>query len=280
MGKTILITGTSSGFGKLTAELLLKKGYTVIACMRDIDQKNLEVAEELKGIGATVIELDIADNESVESAMNSIRNIDIDILINNAGVGAVGWMENFTTADLDRVFQVNVFGSHRMIRSVLPAMKKRGKGQIIQLSSLLGKFSMPFLGPYSASKHAIESIIETYQSELTQFGISFHIVEPGTYPTNFGKNLIKSSDIKRFKSYSNATYNIETQMQAFEVRNTSNNAPNPYDIAAAIVNLLENPKPPFVSVVDSDTIGEDVSVLNSFREKITQNIFKKLGIIF
>ena len=196
MSKKILITGASSGFGKLITVTLLKNGHTVVASMRGVEGKNKTVVEELKGVGAHTVEIDVTNDMSVNNgAKNAIEMAGgIDVVVNNAGVGVIGLQETFTPEDWQNLFNINVFGVQRVNRAILPHMRDKNSGLLIHISSILGRMTIPFFGPYNASKWALEALAENYRSELSGFGIDSCIVEPGGYPTSFLDSLIKPGD--------------------------------------------------------------------------------------
>ena len=117
----------------------------------------------------------------------------LDVVINNAGVGVLGLQEAFTIDDWQKLFDINVFGVQRVNRAVIPGMRARGSGLLIQVASILGRMTIPFYGPYNASKWALEALSENYRTELSGFGVDCCIVEPGGYPTNFMANLMTPS---------------------------------------------------------------------------------------
>ena len=181
MSKKVLITGASSGFGALTAKTLLSQGHTVVATMRNADTKNKQIAEELTGLGASIVELDVTSDDSVNSGVEKAIELmgGLDVVVNNAGIGVLGIQENFTIEDFKRLFEVNVFGVQRVNRAALPHLRKQGSGLLIHVSSLLGRMVLPFYGPYNATKWAVEALAENYRIELSGFGIDSCIVEPG-----------------------------------------------------------------------------------------------------
>lgn len=203
MSKKILITGSSAGFGKLTAITLLEKGHTVVATMRDVNGKNKSSAEELKTTGAHVVEIDVRNDKSVKKGIASAIEIagGLDVVVNNAGVGVLGLQENFTPEDWQTIFNINVFGVQRVIRAVLPYMRDKKSGLLVYVSSLLGRMVMPFYGPYNASKWALEALAENYRVELSAFGIESCIVEPGAFSTSFMNKLMKPADNSRDSDY-------------------------------------------------------------------------------
>jgi len=162
MSKNVLITGASGGFGTLTTKLLLQKGYAVVATMRNASTKNKDVAAELQAAGAKIVEIDVTSTDSVNAGVQKAIELlgSLDIVINNAGVGCAGMIEHFTPEDMQRLFDINVFGIQRINRAVLPHMRQQGSGLIVYISSLLGRITMPFYGIYNASKWALEALSE------------------------------------------------------------------------------------------------------------------------
>jgi NAD(P)-dependent dehydrogenase (short-subunit alcohol dehydrogenase family) len=244
MSKTILITGTSSGFGRDTAETLAHAGHTVFASMRDIDGRNRAHAKALRAHGLSVVQLDVADDASVDSAVGAIlaKAGRIDVLVNNAGVFAAGVSEGFTPDQAKIVFNTNVVGMLRTIRAVLPTMRRQGDGLIVNVGSIVGRVTFPFFSIYGASKFAIEALTDSYRYELSQLGVDVVLVQPSAYPTNMYANVLQPADAARADRYG-AVGKIpgkmfETFMGIFQ----GENAPNPHDVAEAITKLVEQPK--------------------------------------
>ncbi|SEA52262.1 SDR family NAD(P)-dependent oxidoreductase [Pedobacter hartonius] len=194
MSKTVLITGTSTGFGKIIVKTLSEAGFQVIATMRGSEGRNQGSATELSGLtNVEVVELDVTDDASVQKAMVYINSKypKIDVLINNAGVGGVGIAEAYSIDQFKQMFDVNVFGVMRMYQAVLPSMRSAGAGLVINFSSVNGMFSFPYLVPYSSSKFALEAINEGMQNELSQFNIDNVSLVIGAHPTEMN-NGVKS----------------------------------------------------------------------------------------
>lgn len=187
MAGTVLITGSNSGIGRATAELLAAKGYRVIATMRD-SEKGLALAGAARANGwdLRTVELDVRSDASVGSALREAG--DIDVLVNNAGFEVWGPLEEMSVEDLKDQFETNVYGPFRLITGVLPGMRARGKGVIVNVTSVAGRVSAPLNGLYAASKYALEALSETLKYETGHFGIRVHIVEPGGVETAFGNN--------------------------------------------------------------------------------------------
>lgn len=281
MTQTVLITGVNSGFGYLTANTLSDNGYTVIGTMRDPQGRNASIANEFAAKGVMIVDIDVTDDESVTRGVQHAleKTGTIDILINNAGVGTLGWQESFTIDDFKKVFDINVFGVQRLTRAVLPYMKKQQQGTLIQISSILGKFVLPFLGSYNASKHAVEGLVENYRAELTQFGIQSLIVQPGGFGTDFGANLLKSSDTAVSQSYGEHANAPEQMWAGTEQSHDAENAPNPQMVADAILKLIET-KPEertFRTVVDGTGLNPVIGEINASTEKAMQTIYTAYG---
>ncbi|HEX2897230.1 MAG TPA: SDR family oxidoreductase, partial [candidate division Zixibacteria bacterium] len=233
MSKKVLITGSSSGFGKLIAQTLIKKGHSVVASMRDPQGKNRNAAEELKKIGAHIVDIDVTSEKSVTEGVREAVKLagGIDVVINNAGAGTIGLQEEYTPEDWKKLFDINVFGVQRINRAVLPHMRSKNSGLLVHISSLLGKFVLPFMGPYNSSKHALEALAENYRVELSGLGIDSVIVEPGGFGTGFITNVLPSSDNKRTIEYGEFANAPMKMMQPFEENLKGPNGPNPQMVA-------------------------------------------------
>lgn len=240
----ILITGASSGFGKMTVTSLLNGGHQVAAAMRGVAGKNTEAAKELEAAGAAVVEIDVTDDASVETGVaKAIADLGgLDVVINNAGVGVAGMQEHFTIEDFQKVMDVNVYGVQRVNRAALPHLRAQGSGLIIYISSMLGRMTLPFYGPYNASKWALEAIAENYRVELAGFGIENAIVEPGGFETNFFGNLIPASDQSRIADYGDFMEVPKQMGESFGAALAQNTEQRPEKVIDAIVALVNAEK--------------------------------------
>ena len=186
-----LITGCSSGFGLLSALHFARAGEAVVAAVRDLsDGEPLSAARAAEGLELQVLALDVTDATSVERAVGQALEWHgrIDVLVNNAGHGLSGAVEETTDADARALFDTNLFGPLRLLRAVLPGMRAQRSGVVVQVSSIAGRVSAPFAGVYSATKFALEAVSESLHYELRPFGIRVAIIEPGTYATGFRRN--------------------------------------------------------------------------------------------
>ena len=185
--QTVLITGANSGIGRATAELLASRSYRVLATMRD-PRKGRDLAEAAaqNGWDLTILPLDIRQDDSVREAFRQAGPLDV--LVNNAGFEVWGPIEELTVDDLVDQFETNVYGTFRCIKAVLPSMRERGSGIIVNLSSVQGRVASPLGGPYAASKFALEALSEALHYEVHHFGLRVHLIEPGTIETAFLDN--------------------------------------------------------------------------------------------
>ncbi|MEM1134698.1 MAG: oxidoreductase [Bacteroidota bacterium] len=183
MKKVALVTGASSGIGKETAKQLLKDGLKVYVAARRVEKM-----EDLKAAGATPLKMDITIDTDIQEVVKTIRDIDggVDVLVNNAGYAIYGAVEDTTIEDARRQFEVNIFGLARLTQLILPYMRNKKAGTIINMSSMGGKIYTPLGAWYHATKHALEGWSDCLRLELKEFGIDVVIVEPGGIKTEFG----------------------------------------------------------------------------------------------
>jgi NAD(P)-dependent dehydrogenase (short-subunit alcohol dehydrogenase family) len=244
MPKTILITGTSTGFGRDTAETLARAGHRVFASMRDPQAKNRAHAQALRKQGIEVVELDVSSDASVEQAVKDVltRARGIDVLINNAGVASAGVTEAFTPDQAKVVFNTNVVGLLRTIRAVLPAMRRQGQGLIINIGSIVGRVTFPFFGIYGASKFAVEALTDSLRYEVSQLGIDVVLIQPSAYPTRIYDNVQQPADAERIVAYGAVGEIPGAMFKHFMTTFQAPDAPNPHDVAEAIARLVAQPK--------------------------------------
>lgn len=267
-GTSVLITGTSSGFGRLTALYLARMGATVIASMRNLDGGNRTEAIELSQIASeeklklSVVEIDVMDDSLVASGVSEAEAIAggaIDVLVNNAGIGLAGPIEINDMDAVRLIFETNLFGYHRMAHAVLPNMRERGKGQIFNISSQLGRILLPNIGLYCATKFGVEAMFETLAYELAPFGVDITIIQPGGYPTKIWDNgaryfdeLIARVDDERKESYG---AHLELAQGFFN----GGGSTDPMDIPRAIAEIIAMPsgKRPLRRPVHPNTTATD-----------------------
>src|SRR6266704_1692902 len=244
MSKTILITGTSSGFGRDTAETLRRAGHTVYASMRGAEGKNHQAAEALRKLGIKTVELDVSDDTSVEAGVKTVlaEAGKIDVLVNNAGIASAGVTEAFTTEQAKAIFDTNVIGLLRVTRAVLPSMRQQHDGLIINIGSILGRVTFPFVGIYGASKFAVEALTDSLRYEVSQLGVEVVEVQPSGYPTNFFANLQTPAGTEVTKSYGEVGQIPDAMFKNFISMFEGKEAPNPHDVAEAVARLVGQSK--------------------------------------
>ncbi|WP_144551396.1 oxidoreductase [Bacillus mycoides] len=242
MKKTAIITGASSGFGLLTTLELAKKGYFVIATMRNLDKqtKLLSQANSLslqKNI--KIQQLDVTDQNSINAFQLFLKEVNqVDLLVNNAGYASGGFVEEVPIEEYKKQFETNVFGAISITQVVLPYMRKQKSGKIINVSSISGQVGFPGLSPYVSSKYALEGWSESLRLEVKPFGIDVCLIEPGSYNTNIwevGQELAEnySETTSPYKEYMDRIQNHINHNDTFG---------NPIDVAQKIVAIAETKK--------------------------------------
>ncbi|MEM9350337.1 MAG: SDR family oxidoreductase [Pseudomonadota bacterium] len=277
----ILITGASSGFGALMVGDLIKAGHRVVGSVRDPGGRNAEAAQSLRDLGAEIVEIDVTDDASVEAGVSEAQALlgKIDVLINNAGVGAHGLQENFSADEFRSLFEINVFGVQRMIRAVLPEMRERSSGLILNISSLLGRVVLPFYGPYNATKWALEAVTENYRVELSQLGVDVAVIEPGGFPTRFIGSLLHPSSRDRDAGYGELAGAPKAALAGFSDFLEANPQQSPQLVSDAVVSVVSAAPGtrPFRTVVDRVGMGDLVDPMNAQLGEATAQLFTNLG---
>jgi len=244
--KKVLITGCSTGFGYMSAKYLAEKGHHVYATMRNINGKNTKAASELKefatsnGYSIEVVEIDVTSDESVNNAVSKLPMVDV--LINNAGLGFGGPIEAFSSQECLAQLDLNIVGTLRMAKAVLPKMRNRKSGLIIQVSSIAGRGAFPGFGIYHASKWGLEGLSEAMRYELAPLGIDVVIVEPGPFNTNFFGNMIEAKDKELAMAYSHVNEFFDGFGAQVDEMFKDENAPtDPMIVVKIFENLINLP---------------------------------------
>ena len=230
--KIVLITGASSGFGKQTAAELIKKGYTVYAAARRLHEMS-----DLEELGGHPMAMDVTIDTSIESGIARIIEEQgrIDIVINNAGYGFYSLIETTDMAEAQRVFDVNVFGTARVTKAVLPHMRKERSGRIINIASVVGKVSGPMFGWYAGSKHAVEALSDAIRMENAGFGIDVAIVEPGGFKTEFEEVAMDKLSIPDEPELAQTVQNFKAGFLKYY-----KDRPGPKQVVDLLVNIVAN----------------------------------------
>ncbi|MBL8557122.1 MAG: SDR family oxidoreductase [Hyphomonadaceae bacterium] len=246
-GKTVLITGASSGFGRLGAEYYARRGAKVFASMRNTPRPEADALRTLaqrERLQIEVVEIDVLSDASVTQGVARVLAAaggKVDALVNNAGIGISGPVEVQDMAATQLAFDTNVFGCHRMVRAVLPSMRAARQGHIFQISSQLGRLIVPGAGHYSATKFALEAMSEQLAYELVPLGVDVTIIQPGGYPTNVWINRNRyTADLKaRTDAALQAGYPHLTQTMTAE--DGSGRTADPMDVPRAIAEIMAMP---------------------------------------
>lgn len=235
--KTVLITGASSGIGKIIAEHLQQKGYEVYGTSRNPASGAFSGApgssSEAGSSSITLLPLDVTSDTSVSHLMNILadKNIHIDVLINNAGYGLAGPLENFSMEEAKAQFETNFFGVVRMVNAFLPVMREQGGGLIINTGSMAGLIGLPFQGHYSASKYALEGYLAALRMEVRPFNIQVFNINPGDFRTGFTAN-------RRIISRVDPVYQPKFDQLLKMYEHDENNGAYPILIAQKVEKLL------------------------------------------
>ncbi|NLX64622.1 MAG: SDR family oxidoreductase [Clostridiaceae bacterium] len=241
--KTVIITGASAGIGKATAEYLMKKGFHVYGTSRKATGNIKDnIAEDVQSGGfIRMINLDVTCEDSVKSAVESIISEEghVDILISNAGIGIAGSVEDVSLSEASLQFDVNFFGTLRMIKAVLPYMREQRYGKVIVISSVAGVISIPYQAHYSASKFAVEGLIEALRHEIAPFGINACLVEPGDTRTDFTKSRIMAKNASEDSPYYTRFKRSLARMEKDE-----QNGASPFEVAKVIYKMIKRKNPP------------------------------------
>jgi len=242
MAASILISGASTGMGYETVRLFAEQGYRVFATTRDPQRLQEKLLEE--GIeGVEVLPTDLHSRASVREAVATVLSKagTIDILVNNAGYGLVSTLEEVSEEEMIDQFQINLFGLVRMTREVLPSMRRKRSGIIVNISSFLGRVGLPLLSFYNASKYAVEGMTDSLRLELADWNIRVHSVMPGFFDTQFArKNLRVNAAI----GDPGSPYASLTETLAPRVIRQINEGNDPRLVAEAILQIVEDPEAP------------------------------------
>lgn len=248
--KTLLITGVSSGFGRALAQLALSRGYRVIGTVRSAAAKH--DFEQLHADNACALELDVTDFTALDAAIAGIEASQgpIDVLVNNAGYGHEGIMEESSLEEMRRQFDVNVFGAVAMTKALLPFMRERRRGHILNITSMGGFITLPGISYYCGSKFALQGISETLSQELAPFNIHVTAVMPGSFRTDWaGRSMVRST-----RSISDYDALFNPIRQAREAK-SGRQLGDPAKAACAMLDIIESASPPTQLLLGSDALG-------------------------
>lgn len=252
--KVVLITGCSSGFGLHTAIHLSSKGYKVVATMRDLDKRNvLEGEVHRRKNHIDILQLDVTDNVSIKNAIKQIaaKYGYIDVLVNNAGCGIGGFFEDLAEEEIRQIMETNFFGVQAVTREVIPLMRQRKKGKIINISSVSGFSTSPSFGAYNASKWALEGFSESLRYELKFFDIDVLLIEPGTYKTKiFTENAKYAKD---FNNPQSPYYSISQFLRKRVTDHFEDCHKDIEEVSLMIEKLIKSARPAFRNIPDIES---------------------------
>ena len=231
MGKVVLITGGSSGIGKTVGNYLQSKGYVVYGSSRN--------PESIADSKFPLVAIDVRNNDSIHAAVAEVIKLEgrIDVLINNAGVGITGPIEEIPIEEIQNNFHTNVFGPIEMMKAVLPQMRAQKSGLIINVTSIAGYMGLPFRGIYSASKGALELITESIRMEVKPFNVQVTNVAPGDFATDIASRRFHAPSMK------NSPYHKVYSQQLATINEHVNHGGDPINMAVAIEQIIQNNKP-------------------------------------
>jgi NAD(P)-dependent dehydrogenase (short-subunit alcohol dehydrogenase family) len=279
--KIAVITGSSSRIGFETSLLFARNGFYTYATMRNVD-KSSKIKEDIaKGGGVDdynlsleVLQLDVTDDKSIKDAINMIieKQKRIDVVVNNAGYGSTGAVEDFSIDEIKTQFETNFFGAIRVIQSVLPIMRKQMSGIIVNISSIGGRIAFPFSPSYASTKFALEGLSEALQYEIDQFGIRVILIEPGIIKTNFLDNI----KMAKKAADPNSPYSKLLQRRIKRVKSMFENGTSPEEVAKVIFKAVttvddNNKQKPGLRYI----IGGDANSLIEKRKSMSEIEFLK-----
>ena len=264
MKKVVLITGASSGIGKQTAMLLVQQGFIVYGAAR-----RLEKMQDLEEAGVSLLQMDVTDDESMIKGVKKILDTEkrIDVLLNNAGYGSFGALEDVPISEAKYQFDVNVFGLARLTQLVLPQMREQKSGKIINVASIAGKISEPHGSWYHASKFAVEGLSDCLRMELKQFGIDVIVIEPGAIKTEW--NMIAEENLAKVSG--NTVYRDSANKHIKMFENMYKNGSEPIVIASVISKAINSKRPR-----TRYAAGAGAKLILFARKMVSDKIFDKM----
>jgi NAD(P)-dependent dehydrogenase (short-subunit alcohol dehydrogenase family) len=271
--RTALVTGASRGFGLLTSVTLARRGWRVLATMRDLNRREkLEAAAREAGVldRIELHPLDITNSDQIESiaALIADRSQPLHALVNNAGFAVPGFAEDVTDAELRDQFDTNFFGTVAVTRALLPQMRRQGFGRVVVVTSISGRIGYPGVSSYAASKFALEGWAETLRYEMLSLGIQVALVEPGSFETDIWTRNAKQAAALRNPDSANA---VRVSRWRARLAQGAKKRANPEVVADTIALILENPKPKLRYVV-----GKDAKMALIMRRILPAGVFERM----
>ncbi len=265
-----VVTGSTGGIGLATSLALARNGYRTYATMRNLAKRDsVQSVVDKQHLPIRVVQLDVTDENSIKSAIQSILSETgrIDLLVNNAGYGLTGALEDIGIDEIKAQYETNLYGVIRVTQEVLPIMRKQGSGRIINISSGAGRFGFPGGSAYVSSKFALEGLSESMAYELEQFGIKTVLVEPGFVRTNFGDNMV----IAQKAQDPNSPYSQMMQMMS-SIRGKMLENASDADLVAEVVVEAATAKEPNLRYL----AGKDVQQMVAAKKSMSDEEFQKM----
>ena len=278
--RTGLVTGCSSGIGLATCHVLSRNNFMTYGTVRNLSKaKKIQDLINRENLSLKILRLDVNDNQSIKLAVKKILTDTgrIDVLINNAGYGMFGPVEEITTQEVKKQFETNFFGTIRLIKAIVPIMRKQGNGTIVNISSMVGRFGVPLNSAYVSSKFAVEGLSESISFELEEFGIRVIVIEPGIVKSDFFHNVkVKGMNLE------SPYHKLMERRVNFLDKAMKNSLTSSYDVADTILEALNSKDPKFRYVIGNDATNS-LRMRNSlsdrkFMEWIRAGIFQGKGL--
>lgn len=278
--RTVLVTGCSSGIGLATCHVLSRNNFMTYGTVRNLSKaKKIQDLINRENLSLKILRLDVNDNQSIKLAVKKILTDtgSIDVLINNAGYGMFGPVEEITTQEVKKQFETNFFGTIRLIKAIVPIMRKQGNGSIVNISSMVGRFGVPLNSAYVSSKFAMEGLSESISFELEEFGIRVIVIEPGVVKSDFFQNVkVKGMNLE------SPYHKLMERRVTFLDKAMKNSPTSSYDVADTILDALNSKDPKFRYVIGNDA-RNSLRMRNSlsdrkFMERIRAGIFQGKGL--
>jgi NAD(P)-dependent dehydrogenase (short-subunit alcohol dehydrogenase family) len=275
-----VVTGSSSGIGYETSLLLAKNGFFTYATMRTPDKSNkINKSKQNKKLPLEILRLDVTDDKSVKEAIEDIADERgrIDVLVNNAGYALVGPVEELSVQEFREQFETNVFGVIRVIKEVLPIMRKQRHGIIVNISSVAGRIGFPLTSAYVSSKFALEGLSESMAYEVEQFGIKVILIEPGVIKTNFDSNLKIGKGVSSIATTNghDSPYAEITEKRIAGFKPRFQNGSPPIKVAKVILRAITS-APKNVQPESRYMVGNDAFKLMGIRKSKSDKEFRRL----
>lgn len=278
--RTVLVTGCSSGIGLATCHVLSRNNFMTYGTVRNLSKaKKIQDLINGENLSLKILRLDVNDNQSIKIAVKKILTDTgrIDVLINNAGYGMFGPVEEITTQEVKKQFETNFFGTIRLIKAIVPIMRKQGNGTIVNISSMVGRFGVPLNSAYVSSKFAVEGLSESISFELEEYGIRVIVIEPGVVKSDFFQNVkVKGMNLE------SPYHKLMERRINFLDKAMKNSPTSSYDVADTILDALNSKDPKFRYVIGNDATNS-LRMRNSlsdrkFMEWIRAGIFQGKGL--